>query len=496
MMVEAAGRDPKKFFLKGLAITAPAIVNWLANNWDEEATARYQSLPEWRRIGMFNIRIPGTDNYLPLPKGFMGMLFASSVESALDFAAKEDPRTAKALAREMFKDFSPISNVSEFIPFAIRPKVEMVMNKKAYTNKPIIPETLAMLKPEEQYFESTPEVFKKIGEMTGVSPLKMEHYVKSYFGGAGIGAVRIVDEILQGLGLVESKPDDLFTTLSRMPLTKAFMTETPIGPYSSYVSDFYTKLDEMEKLNRSFNNHVMKEDYERLEKLMDNPDNEDLFTYYEGNKTAINKFRATMSGIRDLKIANLKNDMMTNVEARKENDRLDQVIHNTAIRFRDSWEKFKDGKDDAYFDFDAEMDDVIKNLKVDKSEVKESLKQQKLIYNPYWLMLREKDEKVWGLLKEFGGFKEIEQTRSISKGTEKIDLSLQETRIFNERLTEEYGKAVKSLIGTDPRSYKSKSENMQPGMDKTQLEHLYGVAWQQAMDKVRSSYMMGNFKSK
>jgi len=488
MMTEAVGRDPKKFFLKGLAITAPAIVNWLANNWDEEATERYQSLPEWRRIGMFNIRIPGTDNYFPLPKGFLGMVFASTVESALDFAAKDDPRTAQSLARELFKDFSPISNVSELIPFIVRPKVEMVMNKKAYTGKPIIPETLAMLKPEEQYFESTPEILKSIGNAVGASPLKMEHYIKSYFGGAGIGAVRITDEILQELGLVESKPDDLFTTLSRMPFTKAFVTETPIGPYSSYVSDFYSKLDEMEKLNRSFNNHVIKEDFERLEKLMAEPENEDLFSFYEGNKTAINKFRQTMSGIRDLKIANLKNDMMTNVEARKENDRLDLIIHETAIRFRDSWEEFKDGGK-GYFDFSKEMDDVIKNLKVDKAEVTESLKQQKLLYNPYWLMLREKDEKVWGLLKEFGGFKEIKQTRTISRGAEKIELSLQQARIFNEKLTEEYGRAVKSLVGTDPRSYKSKSENMQPGTDKTQLEHLYGVAWDQAMDRV-----VGTFK--
>ncbi|MDD4877142.1 MAG: hypothetical protein PHQ86_08470, partial [Dehalococcoidales bacterium] len=401
---------------------------------------------------------------------------------------KEDPRAAQSLARELFKDFSPISNVSELIPFIVRPKVEMVMNKKAYTGKPIIPETLAMLKPEEQYFESTPEILKSIGNAVGASPLKMEHYIKSYFGGAGIGAVRIGDEILQGLGLVESKPDDLFTTLSRMPFTKAFVTETPIGPYSSYVSDFYSKLDEMEKLNRSFNNHVIKEDFERLEKLMAEPENEDLFSFYEGNKTAINTFRTTMSGIRNTKIANLKNDMMTNVEARKENDRLDMVIHETAIRFRDSWEEFKNGGD-GYFDFSKEMDDVIKNLKVDKAEVNESLKQQKLLYNPYWLMLREKDEKVWGLLKEFGGFKEIKQTRTISRGPEKIELSLQQARIFNEKLTEEYGRAVKSLVGTDPRSYKSKSENMQPGTDKTQLEHLYGVAWDQAMDRV-----VGTFK--
>jgi len=221
---------------------------------------------------------------------------------------------------------------------------------------------------------------------------------------------------------------------------------------------------------------------------MAEPESEDLFSFYEGNKTAINKFRQTMSGIRDLKIANLKNDMMTNVEARKENDRLDQIIHETAIRFRDSWEEFKDGGD-GYFDFSKEMDDVIKNLKVDKTEVNESLKQQKLLYNPYWLMLREKDEKVWGLLKEFGGFKEVQQTRTISRGAEKIELSLQQARMFNEKLTEEYGRAVKSLVGTDPRSYKSKSENMQPGTDKTQLEHLYGVAWQQAMDRV-----VGTFK--
>ncbi|HUX55759.1 MAG TPA: LPD38 domain-containing protein, partial [Bacteroidales bacterium] len=196
-------KNPASFMLKGMAITIPAALNWLLNNQDEESKNLYQSLPTWRRVGLFNIRIPGTDHFLPLPKGFFGVLFASSIESLLDAAVKDDPRILEELPKQLFQEISPISNWPEVIPFLARPQIEMWANKKGYTGKPIVSESMKLLKPSEQFYNSTPEVIKKMGEALNWSPAKIEHYFKSYTGGAGIGAVNILDETLQAIGLVE-----------------------------------------------------------------------------------------------------------------------------------------------------------------------------------------------------------------------------------------------------------------------------------------------------
>jgi len=197
MSVEAMKGNPARFFLKGMALTGPAIMNWLLNNQDEESKQLYQSLPTWRRVSMYNVRIPGTDHFFPIPKGFFGVMFGSSVESALDAALKDDPRVSKELGRQLFQEFSPVGNYSEIIPFIGRPVIEMWANKKGYTGRPIVSESMKLLTPPEQYYASTPEIYKKIGEALNWSPVKMDHYLKSYTGGAGAGAVNILDGTLQ-----------------------------------------------------------------------------------------------------------------------------------------------------------------------------------------------------------------------------------------------------------------------------------------------------------
>ena len=221
-----------------LFITAPAIINWIANNWDEEEKKRYQALPTWRRVSMFNIHIPGTDSYLPIPKGLLGTLYGTSVESFLDYMFAEDPRAAKEFASQMWKEISPISNTMELSPQITRPVFEQWANKKAFTGQPIVPSSLEQLSPEEQYTDNTTEIMKWLGEKAGFSPLRAEALFQGYTAGAGIGALRISDEALQFVGLLDEKPEDTFTALSRLPLTKAFVTETPRGLRSSYLQDF------------------------------------------------------------------------------------------------------------------------------------------------------------------------------------------------------------------------------------------------------------------
>ncbi len=476
-------KNPASFMLKGMALTVPAAINWLINNQDEESQKLYQSLPTWRRVGLFNIRIPGTDHFLPLPKGFYGVLFASSIESMLDHVAKDDPRVLKDLPGQLFQEISPISNWPEIIPFIGRPVVEMWANKKGYTGKPIVSESMKLLKPSEQFYNSTPEVIKKLGEALNWSPVKIEHYFKSYTGGAGIGAVNILDETLQAMGLVDKKPEDTFTTLSRMPIFKALLTERPIGLQSGYISDFYETLDKIEKVNVTFNNYVKTENYDGLDKFMSDPENQRMYSFYEGNSTALNSFRNVLTWVRDAGYATMKDPLLTNEEKQDNIRKMNDIVQESALKFKEAYEKRE------FFDYGKTMDELIKKMKEEKKDYGKELTQQQNTYNPYWMQLREQNKDVFDRLREFGGLKDIPQTRVFNRGMEKIDLELEDVRRFNEIVVKRYGENVKNMIGTDKSKYESYQKTSNPmDPEQTQLQQLLDSAWEMAMTQTKADF--------
>ena len=486
MTVEAM-KNPGSLFMKGMAITAPALVNWLWNNQDEESRKLYQSLPAWRRVGMFNIRIPGTDHFLPMPKGFFGVVFGSSIEAFMDSMVADDDRVVEELPNELFKQFSPVGNITELVPFIIRPEVEMWANKQGYTGKPIISESMKKLKPSEQYYNSTPEIYKKIGEALNWSPVKINHYVKSYTGGAGMGAVNILDETLQAAGLVDKKPEDSFTMLSRMPVFKALLTERPVGLQSGYVSDFYETLDKVEQLNSTFNNLVKTENYEKLDKLMADPDNQRMYSFYEGNSTAINNFRASLTWIRDAGYAVMKDDLLSMKEKQLEIKRMNDIVQETAIKFKEAYEK------EEFFDYGKGMDEIIEKMRDEKKDVRGALKQQQNLYSPYWQMLRKDNKVIFDNIREFGGFKDVDQkVRITADGFKPIDLSMEKSRLYNEKFIENYGKEVKRLLGETKDKYQSQQSKKPYDMNKegTLLEETFNLAWERArMNTTREFYV-------
>ncbi len=469
MSVNAMKNNPAKFLLKGLAITAPAILNWLLNNYDDDDKELYQSLPTWRRVGLWNIRIPGTDHFFPVPKGLFGVIFGSSIESFLDYTVKDDPRILKELPDQLFQEFSPLGNVSELIPFPIRPQVEIWANKKGYTGRSIIPEAYKDLKPSQQYFESTPEIFKKIGETIGISPLKMDHYIKSYFGGAGIGAVNIVDEFLQMVGVLEEKPEDAFTKLSRMPLFKAVLTERPIGTRGGYVQDFYQTLDKIAGVNKKVNRYTISGEEDKLSKYLSNPETDRLYKFYIANETNLNTFRNILSETRDLKYGIMKDDILTDSEKQRDIRALDDVIQNIALRFSDAY------KNKTFFDIGKEVDDILKAIKEKRKDANQLISEQKNLYNPFWLQVREKDKDVYEALREYDGFQNLSlQTQAKKFDEEKL-------RMYKEKLTANYAQQVKEIIGDKTMLNTLKESKITKGGEEiTELQAEFDKMWTRA----------------
>jgi hypothetical protein len=484
MTIQSMKKAPVEFLLKGIAgVTIPSLLNWLRNNLDDDDRDLYQSLPTWRRVGMFNIRIPFTDHFMPIPKGFFGVMFGSSIESALDALVGDDPRVAKELASQIYEEISPVGNWSEVIPLIARPAIEDAVNQKGYTGKPIVSESMKMLEKPQQFYTSTPEIIKKIGEGLNWSPVRIEHYVRSYTGGAGIGAVNILDETLQLIGIVEKKPEDTFTALSRLPMLKAVLTEKPIGLYSGYVSEFYETLDKIEKVNFTFNNYIKNDDADAAEKFLENKENKKMYSFYLGNSTAVNAFRQSLTWVRDAGYAVMKDDLLTGKEKQEEISRMNNIVQETVLRFKKAYDN------NEWFDYGKEMDDIIKQMKADKKEGTAKLTAEKNVYNPYWQQARLKDKETFDLLREFGGLREIEQTRSYSRYGEKIELMPEDARAFNEELISDFIKRVDYNLGKKREQwleYQQETDSNDPL--KTRLESLLDEQWSFALKATKETF--------
>lgn len=86
------------------------------------------------------------------------------------------------------------------VPQVIRPALELAFNKSILTDRPIVPQSteseLLAGDPEMQAKASTSELAKLLGEAAGVNPLRVDYFLKQYFGYTmGLGLM-LTDEII------------------------------------------------------------------------------------------------------------------------------------------------------------------------------------------------------------------------------------------------------------------------------------------------------------
>lgn len=187
----------------GTAIGIPTTLLALLNNSDEYKED-YAKIPDWEKKSYWMIPrdsyFTNDDgeqirDYWRIPKRELGQLFGNTIESAVEFAYKRDPKTAKQWSIDMLENLSPInlqgktmgeraeSAFSGLNP-ALKLPAEAIMNRDTFRHRDIVPEYMRKAKPSEQYRESTPRPYRMAGKALGVSPLQLEHAVEGATGSA------------------------------------------------------------------------------------------------------------------------------------------------------------------------------------------------------------------------------------------------------------------------------------------------------------------------
>lgn len=210
--------------LKGLAYITSLKLAEQALNWND---GDYWDRPQWERDAFFMIPngkdASGHTKFIRLPIPFLpGVLFATIPGRILQYAKKNDPKAAEGIMSAIAKETVPLPSV----PMASAVFENMMTGPQGwdvYRGRPVVPDRLADLPPGLQFTEQTSTAAKKLGELMGVSPMKVDHFIEQTTGGLG------------KLATGRAMPGQRFKT-------------APLNVSSQIQEEFYEKLKEAEAL--------------------------------------------------------------------------------------------------------------------------------------------------------------------------------------------------------------------------------------------------------
>ena len=156
-----------------------AALNDYADNEDEYAKRSRMAKNRILGIpGTEGMGIPIREDIYALPKIFGDYAYRYLVKDAKNRGVDMKSLTT-SLGSVLANTFVP---PAEGVPQLIKPTAETALNVDIHTGRPIVPEHMKNLEPGLQFNATTSEYAKWLGAKANVSPLKLDHLFKGYFG--------------------------------------------------------------------------------------------------------------------------------------------------------------------------------------------------------------------------------------------------------------------------------------------------------------------------
>jgi hypothetical protein len=217
---------PARSVLLGSSIfLVPTLLNWWANK-DKEW---YRALP-YRERAMFTWLDDGT-NLWKIARPFeWGMAFMAIPEALFDSWYRHDPRAVREVLGTTFDQLNPLD-----WPVLLKQYIAQASNWESFWKRPIIPERLETATPAQQAGPYTTRLALALNRaFPTVSPMRVDAFIRGYFGGAGPDALSLL-----GLGSPGGGRD---WELSDLPAFGVlFRRGGQFNAQNQYISDFYDR---------------------------------------------------------------------------------------------------------------------------------------------------------------------------------------------------------------------------------------------------------------
>jgi Large polyvalent protein associated domain 38 len=177
--------------------------------------------------GSGGLRIPVRMGLLTMPK-----LVGEYLYHAIADKGYTDPQMFKtAMAKAVQQQFNPP------LTSAVSPVIGLVTNHDFFYDREIVNATQRRLAPERQFNKNTTELSKVLGKETGISPLKLDYFFKSYLGQYATLIALSNNSIAEGRGVSRPTPEHPTKDfLMNLPGVGSFVTKDGAN---GALSDFY-----------------------------------------------------------------------------------------------------------------------------------------------------------------------------------------------------------------------------------------------------------------
>lgn len=187
----------KKLIARGMLMFGLSLAYAMAMQ-DDEA---YENAKPEEKYGNWFVSLPGVEQPLRLPIPFeLGYVFKALPEALVNILANEEGgeeafKALKHIVQQMIPGAS-----SYMIPAAIKPLAEIGFGVSAYTGRDIESAREQQVEPAYRARESTTELAKTVGELTGFSPIKLEFLISGYTGQMGMALISALSAPFPGAG--------------------------------------------------------------------------------------------------------------------------------------------------------------------------------------------------------------------------------------------------------------------------------------------------------
>lgn len=192
----------------------------------------YRTSPAYMRDNNWLIRVPDTEYTIKLKRPQeIGVIFGSALERALDKMILSDPQAGKR-----WLDNAANTLLPNLMPTFVQLITGLASNYDTFRSMPI--ENFADLQhlPQNRYNAYTSELAKRGGEITGLSPKKIDFAIRTLFGGAGTFLAQAPNSLLSDNTLPDKGLSDI-PVLSRFVVNTEFSSSTDINDfYSNYTN--------------------------------------------------------------------------------------------------------------------------------------------------------------------------------------------------------------------------------------------------------------------
>lgn len=226
------------YIMRQAIATIPlAIFNHLMWEDDEE----YAETLDYVKQNYYLVGKTDDGNFIRIPKGREVAVIQDFYEQMANLVTGNfDDVDIGSFAKLAMTNIAPNNPIDNNI---LAPIIQAHTGKTWY-GEDLIPSRLQKVPNAEQYDESTDAISKWIGEMTGMSPYRINYILDQYSGGFG-------DVILPMLTSEAESGSDTIGGKLLAPLADKFTVDSTMK--NQYVSDFYDKVDELEINSNSKN---------------------------------------------------------------------------------------------------------------------------------------------------------------------------------------------------------------------------------------------------